>query len=84
MSCPYSNILGIPGQGVHAPRFLGLALNDMLATLVVALLTSLFFQVPILYSIAAWFVAGEVLHYAFGVDSAFLKMIGIKPHCSEK
>jgi len=29
-----------------------------------------------------WFVAGEVLHYAFGVDTAFLKMIGIRPYCT--
>jgi hypothetical protein len=78
MSCPYSNILGIPGQGVHAPRFLGLALNDMIATLVAALLTSWFFKVPLLYSILGWFIAGEVLHYVFCVDTAFMKMICIK------
>jgi hypothetical protein len=78
MPCPYSNILGIPGEGVHALRFYGFALNDTLATLVAALLTSLFFQVPILYSIAAWFIGGEVLHYVFCVDTAFMKMIGIK------
>jgi hypothetical protein len=82
MSCPYANVLGTPGEGVHAQRFLGLALNDMIATLVVALLTKWFFDIPLLYSILGWFVAGEVLHYAFGVDSAFLKMIGIKPYCS--
>lgn len=78
MSCPYANILGIPGQGVHAQRFLGLALNDTIATLVVALLTKWLFDVPLLYSILGWFVAGEILHYLFGVNTAFLKMIGIK------
>jgi len=79
MSCPYANALGTPGEGVHAQRFLGLALNDTIATLVAALLTKWFFDVPLLYSILGWFVAGEVLHYALGVDTAFLKMIGIKP-----
>jgi hypothetical protein len=79
MSCPYANALGTPGEGVHAQRFLGLALNDTIATLVAALLTKWFFDIPLLYSILGWFVAGEVLHYAFGVDTAFLKMIGIKP-----
>ena len=81
MSCPYANALGTPGEGVHAQRFLGLALNDTIATLVAALLTKWFFDVPLLYSILGWFVAGEILHYAFGVDTAFLKMIGVKPHC---
>ena len=81
MSCPYANILGTPGEGVHAQRFLGLALNDTIATLVAALLTKWFFDVPLLYSILGWFIAGEVLHYALGVDTAFLKMIGLRPYC---
>jgi hypothetical protein len=79
MSCPYANILGTPGQGVHAQRFLGLALNDTIATLVVALLTSWIFKVSLLYSILGWFIAGEALHYTLGVNTAFLKMIGVTP-----
>lgn len=79
MSCPYANALGVPGEGVHAQRFLGLALNDTIATLVAALLTSWLFNVSLFYSILGWFVAGEVLHYVFGVNTAFLKMIGITP-----
>ena len=82
MTCPYSNLLGTPGEGVHAQRFLGLALNDTIATLVAALLTKWFFNVSLLYAIIGWFVAGEVLHYIFGVDTAFLKMIGIRPYCA--
>lgn len=77
MSCPYSNILGIPGQGFHETRFLGLALNDTIATVVVALLTSWIFNISFLYSFIAWFVAGEVLHYTMCVDTAFLRMIGL-------
>jgi hypothetical protein len=79
MSCPYANILGVPGEGVHAQRFMGLALNDTLATIVAALLTSWFFNVSFLYSLFGWFALGELLHYAFGVNTAFLKMIGITP-----
>lgn len=77
MSCPYANILGVPGEGVHAQRFMGLALNDTIATLVAALITSWLFNVSLLYSIIGWFILGELLHYAFGVNTAFLKMIGI-------
>jgi hypothetical protein len=77
MPCPYANILGVPGEGVHAQRFLGLALNDTIATIVVALLTAWIFKISFLYSLIGWFVAGEVLHYAFGVNTAFLKMLGI-------
>lgn len=79
MSCPYAHILGVPGQGVHAQRFMGLALNDTIATVVAALLTAWIFKVSFLYSVIGWFVAGELLHYVFGVNTAFLKMIGITP-----
>jgi len=79
MPCPYAYILGIPGQGVHAKRIWGLSFNDILATIIVAVLTSLLFKVPILSSLIGWFVAGEILHYLFGVNTAFLKMIGITP-----
>ena len=79
MSCPYANALGVPGQGVHAQRFFGLALNDMIATLVAAIISSWLLNISLLYSILGWFVLGEVLHYAFGVNTAFLKMLGITP-----
>jgi hypothetical protein len=49
MLCPYANILGIPEQGIHAKRFMGIALNDTLMTIVAALLTSLIFHISILY-----------------------------------
>ena len=79
MSCPYAHILGVPGQGVHAQRFMGLALNDTIATVVAALLTAWIFKISFLYSVIGWFIAGELLHYVFGVNTAFLKMIGITP-----
>jgi hypothetical protein len=79
MPCPYANVLGIPGHGVHEQRFLGLALNDVIATLVVSLLTSWLFNISLFYSILGWFIGGEILHYIFGVNTAFLKMIGIVP-----
>ena len=80
MSCPYANALGVPGEGVHAQRFMGFALNDMIATVIAALLTAWIFKISFFYSFFLWFIAGEVLHYAFGVNTAFLKIIGI-PQC---
>ena len=77
MSCPYAHALGVPGEGVHAQRFMGLALNDTIATLVAALITSWLFDISFLYSLIGWFALGEVLHYALGVNTAFLKMLDI-------
>ena len=81
MSCPYANSLGIPGQGVHATRFMGLALYDLLGTLGLAILTYFVLKINIVYSFLGWFLLAEILHYAFGVDTAFLRLIGMTPRC---
>ena len=81
MPCPYSTILGVRGQGVHSTRIFGLALYDIIGTILIAIITSIIFKISILHSLIGWFVAGEVLHYMFGVDSAFLEYIGLKPNC---
>lgn len=81
-SCPYKYVLGIPEKGVHAVRIAGLALNDILMTIIGAVLTSYAFKIDICISLFSWFVVGELLHYGFGVETAFLKMIGVKVVCA--
>lgn len=81
MSCPYSTLLGVRGEGVHSSRILGFALNDIIATIVGAIITSYMFKISFLYSFMLWFILGEVLHYVLGVDTAFLELIGLKPNC---
>lgn len=81
MPCPYANALGEPGKGIHSTRFMGFALNDTLMTIGGALLTSLIFDIVWWKSLIAWFVAGEILHYVYGVNSAFLERIGMSPVC---
>ena len=78
MSCPYKHILGVPGKGVHESRLGGLALNDMLMTVLGAALIAFFGNYPFLMTLFIFFVVGEYLHLIFGVQTAFLTMIGIK------
>lgn len=40
--CEYKDILGKPGQGFHRARLFGLARNDLLGTLAIAVLVALF------------------------------------------
>ena len=77
MSCPYSTLLGVRGQGVHSARIAGFALNDILATIIVAAITSYIANISFVYSLLGWFVLGEVLHYVMCVDTAFLELIGL-------
>lgn len=81
MSCPYKYVLGIPGQGFHSTRIFGYALNDTLATIVLALVTSYLLKLSFLPVLVFWLIAGEILHYAFGTQTAFLTSIGIKVPC---
>jgi hypothetical protein len=82
IACPYANILGVRGQGFHSTRIFGLALNDTLATIVLAIITSYLLKINLLVSFVAWFAIGEVLHYLFGTHTAFLEMIGMTPKCT--
>ena len=81
MSCPYAHALGVPGQGVHAKRIFGLALNDMLMTIAGGFVIAFLFNISVWKSVLGFFVLGEVLHYVFGTQTAFLKMIGMAPQC---
>jgi hypothetical protein len=81
MPCPYANALGVPGEGVHSKRIFGLALFDTVATIILAILFAWVFQIPIWKSLFFWFVLGEVLHYVFGTQTAFLKALGLAPQC---
>jgi hypothetical protein len=81
MSCPYANILGIPNKGVHSTRIVGFALYDILATIIAAYITTFFIHISYLTSLLAWFIIGELLHYIFGVQTAFLEKLGISTIC---
>ena len=80
-ACPYRYLFGKPGEGAHASRFLGLSIVDTVLTFLGALLITLGTGYPILWTFIAFFVLGEILHYAFGTQTAFLTMIGVKVQC---
>ena len=82
MSCPYANALGVPGQGVHSTRIFGLSLNDILLTIIGAILIALVFNINVWKSLFWFFVLGEILHYVFGTKTALLTMIGMAPECN--
>jgi len=75
--CPYKYIFGKPKTGFHSTRVFGLALGDTLGTIGLGFMFSWFFGFSIFYSIIGMFILGEVLHYYFGAQTAFLTMIGI-------
>ena len=83
MSCPYANIFGKPKTGVHSIRLFDFAVVDTVLTVIAAFVTAKAFHINIWVSLFVWFFTGEVLHYIFGVRSAFLEKIGLIPNCSD-
>ena len=84
MPCPYASALGVPGEGFHAQRLGAFALNDVLGTLALAGITSLVTRIDMVRTSVMWFAAAEVLHYAFGVHTAFLEALGFVNDCDNK
>jgi hypothetical protein len=80
-SCAYANILGEPGKGVHSSRIGPFALADTIATIIAAIITAYVYNINVWYSLIGWFVAGEVLHWIFGVRSAALVGAGLTRPC---
>lgn len=82
MSCPYANILGEVGKGVHSFRLFDFSIIDILLTVLGAYLISKSFKVKFWKAFLGLFILGEILHYIFGVKSKFLRVIGMTPNCN--
>jgi len=66
---------GEPKKGFHATRIFGFALYDILGTIGLALIFSYFTGISIWYSLLGWFVVAELLHWYFGVQTEFLRIL---------
>ena len=82
--CQYRYALGVPSQGVHAARVAGLALWDIVGTLIGAIIIgivwALWHDVSIMWSVFGaailLFVLGEVLHCMFCVPTPVTQALG--------
>lgn len=81
MGCPYAFIFGRPNEGVHSTRIGGYAVVDSVGTILLAILVTFIWNVPLWKSVIGMFILGEVLHYLFGVQTAFLTTIGVNAQC---
>jgi hypothetical protein len=75
MSCQFKDSLGVPGEGFHSTRFMGLAVGDTVGTFILAWIIARLFGLNYLPTVIALFVIGELMHWYFCVDTAFLKYL---------
>ena len=78
MFCKYKNIFGEPNTGIHKTRFLGVALNDLFGTIVIAYLISLIYKTHFVLTFIILFIIAEMLHVMFCVNTSFINnVIGV-------
>lgn len=73
MLCQYKNIFGVPGQGLHRYRIFGVALVDLLLTVIVAYFIGDFWK-----SLIILLLLSVLVHLLFCVDTTvvlFLKKL---------
>jgi len=78
MGCPFKDVLGKPGTGIHAMRIPGtdIALVDTVATFVGAwFIQKKFRQYTYLQVLLFLFILGEILHVIFCVKTPISKKI---------
>jgi hypothetical protein len=73
--CKYKNALGEPKKGVHSYRFFGVALADVVMTLIGAAIISYFSGYSFFYVSAFLFVLGIALHRLFCVRTTIDKAL---------
>lgn len=75
MFCKYKNIFGEPNTGIHKKRFLGIALNDLLGTIIIAFLISLIYKTQFILTFVILFIIAQILHIVFCVNTFFVNNI---------
>ena len=73
--CKYKNSLGEPKKGVHSYRLFGVAIMDVLFTIIGAYLLSLFFNYSFIYTLIIFFSLGIILHRLFCVRTTVDKLL---------
>lgn len=75
--CKYKDALGVPGKGVHSIRFAGVAIVDVIMTVVGAFMISSVYGWPFVNVTGILFLLGIFLHWLFCVPTTIGKALGL-------
>jgi hypothetical protein len=73
--CKYRNALGVPGKGVHSVRLGGVAVVDVLLTIVGAYVIAYFTRTSFAWTAAGLFLLGIILHRLFCVRTTIDRLL---------
>lgn len=75
MLCKYKNALGIPKQGIHQYRLFGVAIADVIMTIIAAGIISYFTKYNFWLVLVILFLLGIILHRIFCVRTTVDKLL---------
>ena len=73
--CKYKNILGQPGKGIHSYRLFGVAIADVIMTIIGAYILSLIFKLSFIKTLIFLFLLGIILHRLLCVRTTVDKLL---------
>ena len=73
--CKYKNSLGIPKEGIHSYRFFGLAIADVIMSIISAIAIAYLFKTSFMYTALSLFALGIILHRLFCVRTTIDKLL---------
>ena len=73
--CKYRDSLGIPNQGVHSHRLFGVAIVDVVFTIIGAMIISYFSKKSFIFTLIFLFLLGIMLHRLFCVRTTIDKLL---------
>lgn len=60
--CPYKNLFGKLGTGIHSYRIYNIAYLDIMVTVIGAFILSRILRTPFLYTLIVFFIIGIIIH----------------------
>ena len=73
--CKYRNALGKPDNGIHSYRLFGVAIVDVIMTLIGAYIIARLLKFPFFYVLLFLFILGIILHRIFCVRTTIDKLL---------
>jgi Na+/melibiose symporter-like transporter len=73
--CAYKDALGKPRQGIHSYRLFGVAIADVILTILGAMLIAYFSKYDFYKILIALFILGIILHRLFCVRTTVDKLL---------
>jgi hypothetical protein len=77
--CKYQNSLGVPHKGIHSYRLFGVAIMDVIFTIIGAMIISYFSKRSFVYTLIFLFLLGIILHRLFCVRTTIDKLLFYHP-----